>query len=68
MSDLSLATFTMWVRSSSIRRAADLAQGEAHPITDVRASAEYRSRLVNVFVERTLRLAADRARKEMAAR
>jgi carbon-monoxide dehydrogenase medium subunit len=52
----------------TIRRAAELAQGEARPITDVRASAEYRSRLVNVFVERTLRLAADRARKGMAAR
>jgi carbon-monoxide dehydrogenase medium subunit len=52
----------------SLRQAAELARSEARPITDVRASAEYRSRLVAVLVERTLRLAADRARKGLAAR
>jgi carbon-monoxide dehydrogenase medium subunit len=52
----------------NIHRAAELAQGEARPITDVRASAEYRRLLVAALVNRTLHLAADRARKGMAAR
>jgi carbon-monoxide dehydrogenase medium subunit len=51
-----------------LARAAALARGEARPITDVRASAEYRSLLVGALVERTLRLAAERARKGMAAK
>jgi carbon-monoxide dehydrogenase medium subunit len=52
----------------SIRHAAELARSEAHPITDVRASAEYRSRLVAVLVERAIRFAADRARNGLASR
>jgi carbon-monoxide dehydrogenase medium subunit len=50
-----------------LARAAALAQAEARPISDVRASADYRSLLVGVLVERTLRLAAERARKGVTA-
>lgn len=46
-----------------VREAALLARSQARPITDVRASAEYRKLLVTELVERALRLAADRARK-----
>ncbi len=49
-----------------LREAALAARDEARPITDVRASANYRSLLVVVLVERALRLAADRARKGMS--
>jgi len=45
-----------------LRAAARQARREARPISDVRASAEYRSLLVETLVERTLRLAAERAR------
>lgn len=51
------------IDDSVIQEAARSARGEARPITDVRASANYRSLLVGVLVERALRLAADRARK-----
>lgn len=49
----------------TIRDAAKVARGEARPITDVRASAEYRSLLVAELVERAIRVAADRAREGM---
>jgi carbon-monoxide dehydrogenase medium subunit len=52
----------------NIRHAAGLARSEARPITDVRASAEYRSLLITTLVDRTIRLAAGRAREGMAAR
>jgi CO/xanthine dehydrogenase FAD-binding subunit len=45
----------------SLRRAARLARDEARPISDVRASADYRRLLVGTLVERTLRVAAARA-------
>lgn len=48
-----------------LREAAQLAVGEARPITDVRASAEYRRLLVAELVARVIRVAADRARKGM---
>ena len=47
----------------TIREAAHLARGEARPITDVRASAEYRQLLIAELVVRAIRVAADRARK-----
>jgi CO/xanthine dehydrogenase FAD-binding subunit len=45
-----------------IRQAAQLARSEARPITDVRASAEYRGLLITKLVERAVRLASERAR------
>jgi len=42
------------VRDSTIRQAADAAQQTAKPISDIRASAEYRSYVTNVLVRRSL--------------
>ncbi len=47
----------------ALQRAAQLARSEARPISDVRASAAYRSLLVEVLVERAIRRAAERARQ-----
>jgi carbon-monoxide dehydrogenase medium subunit len=44
-----------------LRRAAARARMEAQPISDVRASAEYRSMLVETLVQRAILKAADRA-------
>jgi CO/xanthine dehydrogenase FAD-binding subunit len=41
-------------RDEVIHAAAQLAQGEASPISDIRASKEYRSRMVEVLVRRAL--------------
>lgn len=41
-----------------IEKSAETAQAEAHPISDVRASAEYRSEMVKVFTRRALRQVA----------
>jgi carbon-monoxide dehydrogenase medium subunit len=46
----------------TLRHVAALARSEARPISDVRASAEYRSLIVAALVERAIRLAAERAR------
>jgi carbon-monoxide dehydrogenase medium subunit len=46
---------------AALRSAAALAQREAAPISDVRASAEYRRLLVGTLVERAIRTAARRA-------
>jgi len=51
------------LEDATIREAAQLARSEARPITDVRASADYRSHLVGVLLERAIRKAADRARE-----
>lgn len=47
----------------TIREAAQLARSEASPITDVRASADYRSHLIGVLLERAIRKAGDRAQQ-----
>ena len=39
-----------------------LAQEQAEPMSDSHASAEYRSRMISVFVRRALRAAEERAR------
>jgi carbon-monoxide dehydrogenase medium subunit len=51
-----------------IRAAAQLARSEAHPISDVRASAAYRSHLIGVLLERAIRKAAERAQDGRANR
>jgi CO/xanthine dehydrogenase FAD-binding subunit len=51
------------INDEAIREAAHVARSEARPITDIRASAEYRRLLITELVERTIRVAADRARK-----
>lgn len=43
-----------------VNEAARLAQEQAEPISDSHASAEYRGRMINVFVKRALRLAEQR--------
>ncbi len=45
-----------------VGEAARLAQEQAEPMDDSHASAEYRGRMVGVFVKRALRAAAERAR------
>jgi carbon-monoxide dehydrogenase medium subunit len=45
----------------TVQAAARQAQAEARPIDDVRASAGYRRRLVNILVERAILAAAERA-------
>ncbi len=42
------------ITANLCRRAADLAAGESRPISDIRASAEYRRRLVAIWVRRAL--------------
>ena len=46
----------------NIARAAELAQGIARPISDMRGTAEFRTHLVGVLTRRTLKQAGDRAR------
>ncbi|HKZ54457.1 MAG TPA: xanthine dehydrogenase family protein subunit M [Anaerolineales bacterium] len=50
------------LKPSLAREAARLARDEARPISDVRASAEYRQMLVEALVERAVLLAAERAK------
>lgn len=50
------------VDEAHIELAARLAREQAEPITDSHATAEYRSRMVAVFVKRALRAAVDKAR------
>jgi carbon-monoxide dehydrogenase medium subunit len=38
-----------------VNQSAQVASGEAHPISDVRASAEYRKEMVKVFTKRAIR-------------
>ncbi|MEW6751156.1 MAG: xanthine dehydrogenase family protein subunit M [Candidatus Latescibacterota bacterium] len=51
-----------------IARAAELAAAEARPISDVRASAEYRRELVQVLAQRMLQAALDDARQRSGRR
>lgn len=46
----------------NIARAAELAQGIATPISDMRGTAEFRTHLVGVLTRRTLKQAGERAR------
>jgi len=50
------------VTSERIREAAECAAEEARPISDVRASANYRKRMVTVLVKRSLETSARRCR------
>jgi carbon-monoxide dehydrogenase medium subunit len=52
----------------TIARASQRARSEARPITDVRASAAYRSHLIGVLLERAIERAAQRAREGMGVR
>lgn len=47
----------------TIQRAAECAAEEARPISDVRASADYRRRMVKVLVQRSLELSGRRCRE-----
>jgi carbon-monoxide dehydrogenase medium subunit len=49
------------LNADTVARAAAMARDEAQPITDVRASDDFRRHLVYVLAERTLRRAAERA-------
>jgi len=48
--------------ADALRSAARAARDEASPITDIRASAEYRSAMIEVLVSRAVSIAAARAR------
>jgi carbon-monoxide dehydrogenase medium subunit len=54
------------LRDELIRAAAAAAAGEAHPIDDLRSTAEYRKATAEVLVARALHKAADRARASAA--
>ncbi len=45
------------IEDEAIREAADVASRECRPITDIRASAEYRKEMVRVLVERAIKAA-----------
>ncbi|MDP2659930.1 MAG: xanthine dehydrogenase family protein subunit M, partial [Dehalococcoidia bacterium] len=47
---------------ASFEEAARLAQEQAEPISDSHASAEYRKRMVSVFVKRALRQAREKVK------
>jgi carbon-monoxide dehydrogenase medium subunit len=54
--------------SALIDQAAEAAAAEARPITDIRASEEYRRELVRVLTQRMVSAAADNARTPIAKR
>jgi carbon-monoxide dehydrogenase medium subunit len=56
------------ITPSLIRQAASAAGAEARPVTDVRASAEYRRRATEVLSARVLRQALQRARQKASRR
>ncbi len=50
------------LNEAHVDEASRLAQEQAEPMSDSHASAEYRSRMISVFVKRALRAAEERAR------
>jgi len=52
------------VGPSEIEKAGEIAAGECTPISDLRASAEYRRRMVGVLVRRTIEQASMNTRLE----
>jgi len=56
------------ITPSLIREAADAAASEARPITDLRASADYRRRMTRTLTQRLLREALRRAKHKERAR
>jgi CO/xanthine dehydrogenase FAD-binding subunit len=54
------------ITETAIREAAAAAAAESRPITDLRASKEYRREMTEVLTRRVLQQAFDRARKEHA--
>ena len=53
------------VSAETIRRAAEIMQEEIKPITDIRASAQYRARIADVLLRRRLRAAAQNSTRKI---
>jgi carbon-monoxide dehydrogenase medium subunit len=51
------------IKGEALENAADLAAGEIRPISDVRATAQYRTELSKVLVKHVLETSAERAER-----